>query len=59
MKKMKIGLLILGVLLIAAAAVLAPAGRVGLAGSEATPLAIVDFNYNDSSGEPADQNAVH
>jgi hypothetical protein len=59
MKKMKIGLLILCVLLIAAVAVLAPGGRVVLAGSEATPLAIVDFDYNDTSAEPADQTALH
>jgi hypothetical protein len=26
---------------------------------EATPLAIVDFNYNDTSGEPADQAVLH
>jgi len=53
MKKMKIGLLI------AAVAVLAPPGRPAQAGNEATPLAIVDFNYNDTSGEPADQRALH
>src|ERR1700730_2360894 len=27
--------------------------------AEARPLVIVDFNYNDTSGEPADQAALH
>jgi Protein of unknown function (DUF2380) len=31
----------------------------GLHKQGATPLAIVDFNYNDTSGEPADQRALH
>jgi hypothetical protein len=59
MKKMTISFLKLSVMLIAAIAFLAPGGRLALAGGEATPLAIVDFNYNDTSGEPADQAAVH
>jgi len=59
MKKMTIGLPIVGVLPIAAVAFLATAGGLTHAGSEATPLAIVDFGYNDTSGEPADQRALH
>jgi hypothetical protein len=59
MKKMKIGLPILGLLPIAAVAFLTMAGGLAQAGSEATPLAIVDFGYSDTSGEPADQRALH
>ena len=49
----------LGVALIAPIAFLASDGRLARAASEATPLAIVDFSYNDTSGEPADQVALH
>lgn len=59
MKKMTISFLKLSVMPIAAIAVLAVGGGLSLAGGEAAPLAIVDFNYNDTSGEPADQAAVH
>jgi Protein of unknown function (DUF2380) len=58
-EKMNTSLLLVGVSLFAAVAFLAPAGRLARAGSEATPLAIVDFDYNDTSGEPADQRALH
>jgi hypothetical protein len=59
MKKMTISFLKLVVALIAPIAFLAPDGRLARAASERTPLAIVDFSYNDTSGEPADQAALH
>jgi uncharacterized protein DUF2380 len=49
----------LSVMLIAAFAFLARDDRLARAGGEGTPLAIVDFNYSDTSGEPADQAALH
>ena len=59
MKKMTVSFLKLVVVLIAPIAFLAPDGRLARSASEGTPLAIVDFSYNDTSGEPEDQAAAH
>jgi Tol biopolymer transport system component len=54
MKLLRAGLSLVGALLLAALCPLALSAR-----DQPTPLAIVDFDYNDTSGEPADQNAIH
>jgi len=59
MKNTKSGFLNPGVLLMAAGAFWPLEGQLVIAQSQATALAIVDFNYNDTSGEPADQAAAH
>jgi Protein of unknown function (DUF2380) len=45
--------------LVATFALSAPYSSRSYAMEQATPLAIVDFDYKDTSGEPADQSAQH
>jgi hypothetical protein len=47
-----------GALLLGALVLIVPP-PLAIAAEQATPIAIVDFSYQDTSGEPADQSAQH
>jgi len=54
MMLLRAGIVLAGALLFFALCLSASSAR-----DQPTALAIVDFDYNDTSGEPADQNAIH